>query len=60
MAGEPASAGEDPAQALERAATEAERELEDLADRLRAIGREEEAAIFDAQGDDGDRLVPAR
>lgn len=49
VAGEPASAGEDPAQALERAATEAERELEDLADRLRAIGREEEAAIFDAQ-----------
>ena len=49
VAGEPASAGEDPAQALERAATQAERELEELADRLRAIGRDEEAAIFDAQ-----------
>ena len=49
VAGEPASAGEDPAQALERAATEAERQLEALADQLRAIGREEEAGIFDAQ-----------
>lgn len=48
-AGEPAAAGHDPAQAIERATAEAARELESLADRLRAAGRGEEAGIFDAQ-----------
>jgi multiphosphoryl transfer protein len=47
--GEPAAAGLDPALAIERAAAEAARELESLADRLRAAGRTEEAGIFEAQ-----------
>ncbi|HEY5629728.1 MAG TPA: phosphoenolpyruvate-utilizing N-terminal domain-containing protein, partial [Candidatus Limnocylindrales bacterium] len=47
--GEPAAAAEDPSRALERLAAEAARELEALGDRLRAIGRNEEADIFDAQ-----------
>ncbi|MEZ0239718.1 MAG: phosphoenolpyruvate--protein phosphotransferase [Chloroflexota bacterium] len=47
--GEPAAAGLDPALAIERATAEAARELESLADRLRAAGRTEEAGIFDAQ-----------
>ncbi|HEY5630005.1 MAG TPA: phosphoenolpyruvate--protein phosphotransferase, partial [Candidatus Limnocylindrales bacterium] len=47
--GEPAAAAEDPSRALERLAAEAARELEALGDRLRAIGRSEEADIFDAQ-----------
>lgn len=49
VAGEPAAIGDDPALALMRAAAEAERELEDLASRLRGIGHDDEAAIFEAQ-----------
>ena len=41
--------GQQPAQAIEAAAAETARQLESLADRLRDIGRAEEAAIFDAQ-----------
>lgn len=48
-AGEPTPAAQDPTFALERLAAEAARELEALGDRLRAIGRVEEADIFDAQ-----------
>lgn len=47
--GEPAAAAEDPSRALERLAAEAARELQALGDRLRAIGRRDEADIFDAQ-----------
>jgi phosphoenolpyruvate-protein phosphotransferase len=47
--GEPAAAGLDPAMAIERAAAEAARELESLAERLRTAGRGEEAGIFEAQ-----------
>jgi phosphoenolpyruvate-protein phosphotransferase len=47
--GEPAAAGLDPALAIERATAEAARQLEMLADRLRAADRAEEAGIFEAQ-----------
>ncbi len=43
------SSGERPAKAIEGAAAETARQLESLAGRLRDLGREPEAAIFDAQ-----------
>jgi phosphoenolpyruvate-protein phosphotransferase len=48
-AGNPVAAGDDPSIAIGRAATEAARQLESLAERLRAAGQEEESGIFDAQ-----------
>ena len=41
--------GQDPADAIEAAAAETARQLDSLASRLRELGREPEAAIFDAQ-----------
>ena len=41
--------GQRPAEEIEAAAAQTARQLESLADRLRDIGRAEEAAIFDAQ-----------